>query len=49
LADRIQQLVDALERELRGSVTRRELEGFQAVMAAVDRVTGETVRERKTS
>jgi DNA-binding MarR family transcriptional regulator len=47
LAERVQGIVEALEAELRRNVNRRELQGFQAVMAAVERVTNITVRERR--
>jgi DNA-binding MarR family transcriptional regulator len=43
---RVQRVVEALESSLRREVTKRELDGFQAVIAAVDRVTGVTLRER---
>ena len=47
LAGRIQGIVEALETELCRNVGRRELQGFQAVMTAVERVTQITVRERR--
>lgn len=46
LADRIQDIVEALEAELRRKVSRSELQGFQSVLATVEDVTQITVRER---
>jgi hypothetical protein len=45
LADRIQSIVEALEAELSRNVDRRQLQGFQAVIDAVEHVTQITVRE----
>jgi len=46
LAARLQRELVALEREIARRVTGREQSGFDAVMAAVDAVTGVRVRER---
>ena len=46
LAGRLQRELVALEREIARRVTGREQSGFDAVMAAVDAVTGVRVRER---
>lgn len=46
LAGRLQRELVALEREIARRVTGREQAGFDAVMAAVDAVTGVRVRER---
>jgi len=46
LAGRLQRELVALEREIGRQVTAREQAGFEAVMAAVDAVTGVRVRER---
>jgi MarR family transcriptional repressor of emrRAB len=47
LADRIQGIVEALETELGRNVDRRQLQGFEAVMNAIEDVTQITVRDRR--
>ncbi len=46
LADRSNGLLEALESEIRGRLDPRDVEGFRAVMAAVEEVTRVRLRER---
>ena len=46
LADRSNGLLEALEAEIRAHVEPRDVEGFHAVMAAVERITRVRLRER---
>lgn len=45
-ADRLQKLVEELERRLGDMVSANDVEGFRAVMAAIDEVTQVKLRER---
>jgi DNA-binding MarR family transcriptional regulator len=47
LADRVQGVVEAFESQLRQRVTKRDIHGFQAVMAAIDRTTNISLRDRR--
>lgn len=46
LADRSNGLLEALEADIRAHVEPRDVEGFHAVMAAVERITRVRLRER---
>ncbi|HEX8906952.1 MAG TPA: MarR family transcriptional regulator [Longimicrobiaceae bacterium] len=46
LAERANRQLEAFEEELRGRLTTREIEGFQAVMAAIEEITRVQLRER---
>ncbi|MEW5928033.1 MAG: MarR family transcriptional regulator [Gemmatimonadota bacterium] len=46
LADRSNGLLEALEADIRAHVEPRDVEGFHAVMAAVERITRVQLRER---
>lgn len=46
LADRSNRLLEALEAEIRAHVQPRDVEGFHAVMAAVEEITRVRLRER---
>lgn len=46
LAERLNRLLETFEAEIREHVTARDMEGFRAVMAAVEEVTRVRLRER---
>jgi DNA-binding MarR family transcriptional regulator len=46
LAERIQRYVDEIERQIGVRVTATQLEGFRAVMSAIDEVTQVKLRDR---
>ncbi len=46
LAERINKIVDRLERRLRGMVNARDMAGFAAVMSAIDELTQVKLRPR---
>lgn len=45
LADRIQKIVEALEKQLRSMVSANDVKGFSTVMSAINEVTQVTLRE----
>jgi DNA-binding MarR family transcriptional regulator len=45
LADRVQGVVEAFESQLSQRVTKKDIHGFQAVMAAIDRFTNISLRD----
>jgi DNA-binding MarR family transcriptional regulator len=49
LTGRINRLLDDVEAEIRGRVRTRDVQGFQAVMGAVDEVTGVELRKRRAT
>jgi len=49
LADRVQEPVEELEREIRRHVTAEDLEGFRAVLDGIARATGVDVRTKGES
>jgi DNA-binding MarR family transcriptional regulator len=47
LSNRVQGIVEAFEDQLHQAVTKKDIKGFHAVMAAIDRVTNVTLRDRR--
>lgn len=47
VADRVQGVVEVFESELCQKVTKKDIHGFHAVMAAIDRTTNVTLRDRR--
>ena len=47
LADEVQQFVEETERNINKRVSKRDIEGFDAVMKAIAEVTGVTVRPER--
>lgn len=46
LADRLTRLLETLEAEIRGRVGSRDMQGFRAVMEAIEHVTAVRLRDR---
>ncbi len=47
LSNRVQGVVEAFEGQLHQAVTKKDIKGFHAVMAAIDCVTNVTLRDRR--